>query len=163
MLAYYMKEKAYAILEELKIPYEKFEHPPLFTCEDAKKHRPNCDFLDVKNLFVRNKNKSNLYLVVIPADKRADLQAIRELLQETKLCFAESELLAEKLKVTQGAVSILCVANLDNSDVTVLIDSQILEAKKVGFHPSINTETLVFATSAIPIILNHAKVNWKII
>ena len=158
-----MKEKAYKLLEKLGIEYKKFEHPALFTCEDAKKHRPNCDFLDVKNLFIGNKNKSNLYLVIVPADKRADLKSLQERLGETKLSFADNNLLSERLKVTQGAVSILCVANLDNPNIFVLIDGEVMKSKQVGFHPSVNTETLVFDTSAVPSILDHAKVKWQIV
>jgi Ala-tRNA(Pro) deacylase len=158
-----MKERAYAFLGDLGIDFERFEHPPLFTCEDAKRFRPNADFLDVKNLFIRNRDKSNLYLVILPASKRADVNALRAALGESKLCFAEQDLLHERLKVSQGAVSILSLINLESPDVTVLIDKEVVEAARVGFHPNVNTETLVFAGGAIAKILDAAKVRSRVI
>ena len=158
-----MREKSFEMLKKLGIDFEHFTHPPLFTCEDAKKHRLDCEFLDVKNLFLRGKDRDNIYLAVLPSEKRADLKMMQELLGEARLRFADSELLQEKLKVTAGAVSLLCVANLDSPDVKVLIDKDVLAGDKVGFHPSVNTETLVFACSSIPKILDYAKVKWCVI
>jgi len=159
-----LKERAYQFLERLGIEYKKYEHPPLLTCDDAKKHRPSDDFLAVKNLFVQNRKCTNLYLYVLPAAKRADLNYVREKLQESKLSFVEGALLMDKLKVTQGAVSLLNLINLDDpADVVALIDREVFDAKQVGFHPSVNTETLVFATADISKIIDAVAVKWQII
>jgi len=158
-----MKESAYKLLETLEIVYKKFEHPPMFTCEDAKLHRVDCEFIDIKNLFVRNKDKSNLYLFTLPADVRADLKQLQARLGETRLCFADADMLMEKLKVSPGSVSLLNIANLDKPDITVLIDKKIMDSEYIGCHPNINTETVVFHCEYIPKILNHVKVKWQII
>ena len=156
-----MKEKSYALLEKLGVEYKKIEHPPLLTCEDGKLHRAIGDELQVKNLFLQNKNKSNFYLVVLPADKRADLNQIREALMESKLSFAGEAEMESKLRVTRGAVSLLNIASVEKPEVTVIVDNEIFKSEKAGFHPSINTETLVFETKEIPKILNFVKAEWK--
>ena len=159
-----MKEKAYRLLDDIGVKYQKVEHPPLLTCEDAKKYRTDNDGLHVKNLFVQNKKKSKFFLVVLPAEKRADLKEIQEKLDETKLSFASETDLEQKLGTTRGAVSLLNIANVEKLEsVAVVLDKEIMESEKVGFHPSVNTETLVFSTDAISKVLNAVNIEWKII
>ena len=38
-------------LNELNIPYERFEHPPLFTVTEAKEHQDQMHGMHVKNVF----------------------------------------------------------------------------------------------------------------
>ena len=49
----------YKLLEDLKIEFEVFEHPPFFTVGEAKKYRKNMDGFHTKNLFLRDKKKKN--------------------------------------------------------------------------------------------------------
>jgi len=159
-----MKENAYKLLNDLEIPFQTVQHPPLFTCQDAQKY--NINFLgctEAKNLLLRNSNKSNYYLVILSLHKRADLKGLQESLKETKLSFADEETLFEKLKVKIGAASLLNVANIEKTDVRVLVDKDLLQSKTVGFHPSDNTETLVFASKEIQRILDYKKVIWQFV
>ena len=163
-----MKEKVYEFLEQLKIPYQKFEHPAVFTCRQANLYKSDLDFLDVKNLFLCNKSKSNYYLVILPAEKKTNLKGLQEHLNETRLSFASETDLQTKLGVTAGAVSLFSIINAEQGTVEVLIDNQIIQAKNVGFHsvgfhPNINTETLIFNSSHIPQILNHTKSKWQVL
>ena len=61
-------------LNELNIPYKKFEHPPLFTVSDAKEHQDQMYGMHVKNLFLRDKKKENFWSLFL-----ADIKNIRTL------------------------------------------------------------------------------------
>ena len=52
-------EMLFQKLETLSINFAIFEHPPLFTVDDAKKHQKHMTGLHVKNLLLRDKKKEN--------------------------------------------------------------------------------------------------------
>ena len=52
----------YKLLKDLKIEFKIFEHPPLFTVNDAKKYRENMHGFHTKNLFLRDKKKKIIWL-----------------------------------------------------------------------------------------------------
>ncbi len=77
------------------------------------------------------------------AYKRLDIKKLRDLLHaKNKLFFASSQELKEKLNLTPGSVSIFGMIYGQNNGVCLIIDKQVWLAKKVGFHPNINTATL---------------------
>ncbi|GHU85975.1 prolyl-tRNA editing protein proX [Clostridia bacterium] len=158
-----MKQKVYDLLDELNIAYEIVEHPPLHTQADGEKYDLKFDGTVCKNLFIRNKNKSAYYLVALPVDKKVDLAALQEVLSETKLSFGSEEALEKKLAIKSGAVSIFNVVNVGETDVQFIIDNDILESKRVGFHPNDNTATILLAPSEICRVLDNYKVGYKFI
>lgn len=149
------KEKAYELLDKAGVEYKKFVHPPLFTCEDASKVKYDCTFMEMKNLFLRNKDKTKYYLISMPAYKRADMKALQNALAETRFSFGSAEDMLEKLGVSPGSVSLLNSACIKDDNVSVVIDEEILTADLVGFHPNDNTETVVFDSKAIFEIFKH--------
>ena len=155
-----MEEKVYKVFHELGIPYEKIEHPELYTCDDNKKYNIKFDGTICKNLFVKNNNKSRFYLIVLPIEKRIDLKKIQQDLKETRLSFGNKEELEEKLKTKKGAVSILNIINVEVTDVIFIIDNDLFNQNKVCFHPNINTATLLFSPGYIERILNKYNVKY---
>ena len=75
-------------LEGLEIPYESFEHPPVFTSDDVEKYWRDIPATPVKNLFLRNKKGNRHYLVIVGVEKRVDLQ------QLVKIIVADGDVLA---------------------------------------------------------------------
>lgn len=124
------------------IEYILHEHPPVFTCEEAKKHCAHISGLHTKNLFLTNKKKTRFLLVVLPAHKRADLKKIEQIVDEKKLTFGKPELLMEKLGLKPGSVSPFGLINDTNCDVEVFVDEEVHQADRVSFHPNRNTASL---------------------
>lgn len=139
--------KIFAALEALEIPFEKFDHPPLFTCEDAEKYELPEMGGHTKNLFIRNKKGDKYYLVTVCAEKRVDLKNLAKLLAESKLSFASPERLMEVLHLTPGSVSPFALINDTEKQVTVIIDSGLMRYEKIGYHPGINTQTLAIKST----------------
>lgn len=158
-----MKNEVYQLLNKLHIQYDKVEHPPLFTCEDNKKYNIKFDAIVCKNLFIRNSNKSQYYLVALPLEKRVDLKLLQMLLGEKRLSFGNENVLEEKLRIKSGAVSIFNIINLKDKDIMFILDEDILKCEKVGFHPNINTETVIFNPKELNKIFEYYNVNYKFI
>lgn len=135
----------YGILRDLRIEYERYEHKAVFTVEEAEKETGHIPSARTKNLFLRNEKGNKHYLMVVPAGKRADLKRIAEMVGEKKLSFASPERLQEYLDLAPGAVSPFGLINDTNKELSVLVDNDLLQEEKLGFHPNLNTETLIIS------------------
>jgi Ala-tRNA(Pro) deacylase len=132
-------------LASLGIPFERHEHPPVFTVEQALEHWAGIDAVHCKNLFLRNKKGDRHFLVVAAHTTALDIGAIAARIGEGRLSFASAERLAEHLGLTPGAVSPFGLINDRTASVRVLLDSTLRAAARVGFHPNVNTATVVLA------------------
>ena len=150
-----MENKVYELLDKLKIEYSKVEHPPVFTVKDSEKYNIKLNSLICKNLFITNSKKSKYYVVVLPLEKRINLKSLQIVLNATRLSFGDEKLLEEKLGIKKGSVSIFNIINIKITDVIFLLDKDILQYEKVGFHPNINTETIIFNPKYIAKILEN--------
>ena len=77
-----------ARLAELAIAYERHEHPPVATVDEAERYWDGIDAVHCKNLFLRNQKGNRHYLVVLLHSKRADLRAVADQIGDGKLSFA---------------------------------------------------------------------------
>ena len=126
----------------LGIAYERFEHPPVPTVEEAEKHWAGIDAAHCKNLFLRNQKGNRHYLVIIAHTKRADLRAVANQIGDGKLSFASPERLMTYLGVTPGSVSPAGLINDREHHVRVFLDRDLKTAARISFHPNVNTATL---------------------
>jgi Ala-tRNA(Pro) deacylase len=132
-------------LTSLGIAYERFEHPPVATVEEAANHWAGIDAAHCKNLFLRNQKGNRHYLVIIAHTKRADLRAVANQIGDGKLSFASPERLMTYLGVTPGSVSPAGLINDRDHHVRVFIDRDLKNATRISFHPNVNTATLTVA------------------
>jgi Ala-tRNA(Pro) deacylase len=133
----------YAALDALGIAYERYEHPAVFTADDASRHWEPIRVTHVKNLFLRNKKGDRHYLVVLEISKRADLKDLVRLVGDDRLSFGSPERLMAKLGLTPGSVSPFGLINDRDASVRVLIDEDLRGAERLIFHPNINTASVV--------------------
>ena len=158
-----MEKDVYQLLKQLKIQFETVQHPPLFTCADNDKYGIKFDGQISKNLFLRTKDKTQYYLVSLPLEKRANLAAIQENLGTTRLSFGSDADLEEKLGIKSGAVSLLNIINNAKRDVMFVVDNELLQHPRIGFHPNVNTATVLFSPTEVPKILKHFQVEYNFI
>jgi Ala-tRNA(Pro) deacylase len=135
----------YDRLAELGIAYERFEHPPAPTVEEAEKHWAGIAAAHCKNLFLRNQKGNRHYLVIIAHTKRADLRAVAGQIGDGKLSFASPERLMKYLGVTAGAVSPAGLIHDHDRHVRVFLDRDLQGAARISFHPNVNTATITLA------------------
>ena len=134
-------------LSSLGIPYERFEHPPVPTVEEAAKHWAGIDAAHCKNLFLRNQKGNRHYLVILAHTKRADLRAVANQIGDGKLSFASPERLMTYLGVAPGSVSPAGLINDREHHVRVFVDRDLKNAARISFHPNVNTATVTVAFS----------------
>lgn len=131
-------------LEEHGIPYEHFDHPAVFTCEQAQELiSEDIPGADTKNLFLRDKNGRRHILVTVGYEKKVDLKALSELLDAKKLGFGSPERLQKYLGITPGAVSILALVNDTEHAVEFYMDEDLWKEESFRVHPLVNTASLV--------------------
>ena len=145
----------YQILDELGIAYKKHEHPPITTVEEGLEYRKDVEGLLIKNIFLRNKRGQRHYLVVIPHDKEVDLAKAREVVQDSKLGFAQEDRLMKYLGLKPGSVSLLGLINDENQDVGVVIDNEVWKSEVICVHPNVNTATLEISRDDLKKFLDH--------
>ena len=132
----------YEVLDSLGLDYQKHEHHAVFTCEDSDGLFEEIEGGHIKNLFLRNKNGNQHYLVVVESSKTVDLKELRKYLGESKISFGSAERLMENLGVTPGSVSPLALINNEKKDIVVILDEGLLKYDILNCHPNINTATL---------------------
>lgn len=135
----------YHILDQLNISYEKYEHPSVYTVEEAQQYDRGIDAGKSKNLFLRNKKGDTHYLVVAESSRKVDIKELEELTGEKNLSFASPERLLTHLGLTPGSVSPFGLINNTDKSVRVLIDQRLLAYNKLAYHPNVNTATLVIS------------------
>lgn len=145
----------YSFLDQHDITYQRFDHPAVFTCEQANKLRTRLRSSgasdgqvpmpgkDTKNLFLRDKKGKRHFLVTVGHEKQVDLKTLTEALQvQQGLSFASPERLKTHLGVEPGSVTLLGVVNDSAHAVEVIIDDAVWNADAVCAHPLVNTATL---------------------
>ncbi|MGH9311134.1 MAG: prolyl-tRNA synthetase associated domain-containing protein [Vicinamibacterales bacterium] len=135
----------YARLQSLGIQYDVFEHPPVFTAEEAAAHWARLPGAAVKNLFLRNKKGDRHYLVIIGIEKQADLRRLVQVIGDDRLSFGSPERLMKHLGVTPGSVSPFGLINDHPHSVNVIVDSDLRTADRLIFHPNDNTASLTIS------------------
>src|SRR2546422_6749161 len=126
-------------LDELGISFERHEHPPVATVEEAEQYWAGIDATHCKNLFLRNQKGTRHYLVILVASRQADLRAVAEQIGDGKLSFASPDRLMTHLCLTPGSVSPFGLIHDCDHQVRVVLDRDLKTASRVCFHPNINT------------------------
>jgi Ala-tRNA(Pro) deacylase len=130
-------------LDEMHIPFERFEHPPVATVKEAEQYSDLHPGAHCKNLFLRDKPGKKHYLVVLRVETEVNLTKLARFTKSGRLSFASNERLFRYLGVLPGAVSPFGLVFDINHEVNVILDKSIFEADTAGFHPNVNTATLV--------------------
>ena len=128
-------------LDEQSIPYRLYEHPPVFTVEEARLHCGHIPGAHCKNLFLRNKKRA-YWLVVLLNDAQVSLDGLGAELGAGRFSFASAERLDEVLGVIPGAVTPLALINDRARQVQVALDKHLLDYDLVTFHPLVNSATV---------------------
>ncbi|WP_159721584.1 prolyl-tRNA synthetase associated domain-containing protein [Enterococcus sp. CSURQ0835] len=146
------KQVVYQNLDQLGIAYHVVEHPAVFTVSEI-------DFVidgtEVKNLLLKGKTTKKDYLVICRSQQRLDLKKLATQLGEKHLSFASEKRLFDLLGLTKGSVTPLALPCDQQRQITVVIEQAIDRNQKIGFHPNLNTATVVLAFTDFERFLTH--------
>lgn len=141
--------RVYDLLDKLGIEYKRADHPAAETMEACLEIEKVLGVEICKNLFLRNRQKTEFYLLMMPGSKPFKTKDITKQLGCARLSFAEAEFMEEFLDITPGSVSVLGLMNDIENRVRLIIDKDILESEYIGCHPCINTSSLAIKTEDI--------------
>lgn len=145
----------YALLEELGIDYQYYEHPPAPTIEEAVKYWKDLDATHCKNLFFRNHKGNRHYLVILDHRQELNIRDLEQRLRQGKLTFASPKRMMKYLGITPGSVSPLALIHDEEKHVHVFLDERLKESSTISFHPCINTASLVISWEDFLKFLHH--------
>jgi len=157
------KEKINQVIEYLndhEISFTRYDHPPVFTIEESKKHWANVPGMHCKNLFLRDDKSRYFFLLCCEGSKQVDLKSLRSIVGY-RLGFASERRLDQFLKLTPGSVSPFGLINDADNKVQVLLDSNFRDAELLNFHPNINTCTLEIELNDFIKYMDGVGNEWK--
>ena len=153
----------YAFLDQNKIDYDRYDHPAVFTCEQAREMVPDLPAAETKNLFVKDKKGRLHMLVVVGYDKSVDLKALSEVLGVGRLGLASPDRLKRFLGVEPGSVTLLALVNDTEHVVEVVVDADVWKADALRCHPLVNTSTLVIGRDDMERFFGITQHTWTVV
>ncbi len=138
---------AFALLDELHIPYRRVEHEPAETMELCAAISDALQVRICKNLFLCNRQQTAFYLLAMPEDKPFYTKDLSHQIGSSRLSFAPPDKMEELLGCSPGSCSVLGLANDTEHRVHLIFDRDVLDAERFACHPCDNTGSLAIATS----------------
>ena len=114
--------RVYDYLDGLGIEYQRVDHAPAQTMEDCKAIDEVLGTAMCKNLFLCNRQKTNFYLLLMPADKPFKTKELSAQINAARLSFASDRL---------------------------LVDEDLFSDEFIGCHPCVNTSSLRLRTDDV--------------
>jgi Ala-tRNA(Pro) deacylase len=145
----------YSLLDSLGIQYERYDHAPVFTCEEADAEVPNHSAVQTKNLFLRDKRGRRHVLLVTSCEKAVDIKQFAGTVDAGHLSFGSPERLMKYLGVTPGSVTVLGLMNDVEHGVELYVDEEVWRTPEWRCHPLINSVTLILSRESIERFLAH--------
>ncbi len=153
----------YELFAQHDIQYERYDHPAVYTVEEAGRLVPDLPGAKTKNLFLRDGRGRRHFLVIVPAQMRVDIKPLALVLDAGRLSFASARRLKKHLGVDPGSVTLLAVINDPAHQVEVVIDESLWRAEQFQFHPLVNTATLLISKAALERLLGVTGHRFKVI
>ena len=148
--------KAFALLDELGIPYSRVEHDTADTMEDCAVISDVLGIRICKNLVLCNRQKTDFYLLTMPEDKPFLTKNLSHQIGSSRLSFAPGELMEELIGCTPGSASVLGLMNDPEHRVRLLMDRETYETEWFACHPCKNDGSLRVKTAdLLRIFLPH--------
>ena len=141
-------DELFALFDRLGIEHSTIEHPPFFTVEEGRPWHDKIPGLHCKNLFIKDR-KGGIWLVVLPADKRADLARLEKALGAPRFSFARPDVLQDVLELTPGSVTPFGLINDTQRRVKVVLDADMLDSEWINFHPLHNAASTTLPSAGL--------------
>ena len=140
------EKKVFATLDKLKIAYECVENDVVETMEECVEIDKALGTEIRKSIFLCNKKKTSFFLVVMPANKSLDTNALSKKIGVPNLSFAAAEYMVRHLGAEPGSASVMGLINDEDDYVQLIVDKEVADEEWFGCNPGINTAHLKMHT-----------------
>ena len=157
------REQVIQLLDELDIPYDIYEHPPVPTVEEALPYWNKINATHCKNLFFRNHKGNKHYLVILKHEQQLKIRDLEQRLKQEKISFASPQRMERNLGLRGGSVSVFGLINDSEHHVHLFLDAGLKNAEKISFHPNENNATVVITFDSFLKFLNWSGNSYEFI
>ena len=159
-----VERTVYELLDSLDIEYYRLDHEPAFTMEICQQIDKSLGALICKNLFLTNRQKTDYYLLMMPATKVFKTKELSKVLGVSRLSFGDAETMVSLLGTSPGSASVMGLINDMDRKVRLVIDEDVLKEEYFGCHPCINTSSLRIKTKDLTEkILPGLNITYKVV
>lgn len=159
----FAKNDIYDLLNAKNIPFTCTEHRRVYSMEELDALEMPADAVICKNLFLRNNNGKQHFLLTVPAATPIDLKQLATSLGSSRLSFASAERLEKYLGLQSGLVSPFGLLNNTSKSVIFISSKDLSPATIIGIHPNDNTATVWLAFGDLLSLLSELQVEVKLI
>lgn len=142
-----LETKVYQELERLGIKYERVDNDVVEAMEECVEVSEKLGAEIRKTIVVCNRQKTDFYLVILPANKRFDSKLFASMMQCSRVSFASAEDMEAVIGLTPGSASVMGILNDAEGKVKVVIDKAVADEKYFACNPGANTTHIKFKTS----------------
>jgi len=136
-----MRGRLFERFGELGIEAPTVPYPAHGSVEEGKALRGQLSGTFTKNLLIKDK-KGRMYLMVVREDRALDLRTLHKQIGASgRLGFAGSDQMRSVLGIEPGALTPFATLNDTAGVVTLVIESALLGADRLNFHPLVQTES----------------------
>ena len=139
--------RVYDFLDSLGVEYARVDHEHGDTMEALVEVSGVLGASICKNLMLCNRQKTDFYLLMMPADKPFKTKDLSAQIGSSRLSFADGCFMEEFLDITPGSLSVMGLMNDHGHRVRLLMDEDVTKGEYIGFHPCINTSSLRLKTA----------------
>lgn len=133
----------YDFLDGIGVEYATYCHRAAFTMEECAVVRQAVGAPVFKNLFLTNKQQTQFYLLMLPADKPFKTKYLSSQLGCARLSFASAEMMEELLHIHPGAVSPMGLIFDRGQRVRLIVDRDLAGGSgRYACHPCVNTASV---------------------
>ncbi len=143
------------LLQELGIPFTRYDHKAVFTCEESEGLPEPIPGAHTKQLLLKAKGKEIYVLAIVMHDKRVDTKALAKELEGKSFSFASPEAMMALMKLTPGSVTPFGLLHDHAKNIQVIFDEDAWNTGLFRFHPMINTATLTIDRAGFEKFLKH--------
>ena len=131
-----LEEKIVGILKDAKIPYEIFEHEPVYTNPIMAEALNVSEGETVKSLVLMTKEKE-MVVLVLPGDKKVDWKKAAAGIGTKKVSFAKPEAVLDQVGCEVG-----CVPPFGQmADLPIYMDPELAQKDYVYFNPGVHDKS----------------------
>lgn len=127
-----LKKKVYEVLKDLSIPFLRVDCDDAITMEACLDVDRALDVMTVKTLFLCNRQQTDFYLFVTKGDKRFVTKDFSSAMGISRVSFASPDQLWNIAGTRVGATTVFSSLLDSASDVTIVIDSEVLSQEYIA-------------------------------
>lgn len=141
-----LETKVYEELTRLGIKFDRVDNDSVEAMNECAEISEKLGAEIRKTVIVCNRQKTDFYLVVLPAEKRFDSKRFAQMMQCSRVSFASPEDMEEKLGVSPGSATVMSVLNDKKCCVKVVIDKKVADDQWFACNPGANTTHIKMKT-----------------